>query len=125
MKTLPILLAALMLASNASAQSRPNYSPEYIAQIDQNLQRFRGHCAKLEVAKREPYDDKRLIAMLRVLESYGADADAGKIDATLLEAARKIGRVTQADLDCTNTMTALVAYVVRKCQTDPGSCTYE
>ena len=125
MRALPIVLAALMVASTATAQSRPNFSPEYLAQIDQNLQRFRGHCAKLEAAKHEQYDDKRLIAMLRVLEDYGADADAGKIDATLLEAARKTGRVTQADLDCTNTMTALVAYIVRKCQADPASCTYE
>lgn len=124
MKALPIVLAALMVATAATAQSRPNYSPEYIVEIDQNLQRVRGHCAKLEVAKHETYDDKRLIAMLRVLESYANDAADGKIDITLLAAARRSGRITQADVDCMNAMAALEAYVIRLCQTEPGSCTY-
>ena len=124
MRALPIVLAALMVATTATAQSRPNYSPEFVAQIDQTLQRFRNHCANLEAAKREPYDDKRLIAMLRVLESYANDAADGKIDITLLAAARRSGRITQADVDCMNAMAALEAYVIRLCQTEPGSCTY-
>lgn len=124
MKALPIVLAALMVATTATAQSRPNYSPAYVAQIDQNLQRVRAYCAKLEAAKKETYDDERLIGMLRALEGFATDLESGKIDNALLGAARRSGRVTQADVDCMNAMAALEAYVIRLCQTEPGSCTY-
>lgn len=124
MKVLPIVLAALMVATTATAQSRPNYSPAYVAQIDQTLHRLRAQCARFDAAKRTSYDDERLVAMLRVLEDIGADMESGKIDEGLLGAAGRTGKITQADKDCFNTITALTAYFVNLCKAEPGSCTY-
>jgi len=113
MKALPIVLAALMVATTATAQSRPNYSPEYQEEIRANLELNRSYCARLTEAGRETYDDKRLLAQLRVIEAWGDAVDAGKISLGMIEKARAMGLVTQTDVDCSARMMALIQYALQ------------
>ena len=113
MKMLSIAIAALLLASNAAAQARPNYSPDYVQQIEVNLALHRSHCTRMyEAGKRELYDDTRLIAQLRVIEAWGKDADSGKLSMGMLGKARVMGLLTPQDAKCLEDMNALIQYAL-------------